>query len=75
MSPSRRAMNPSTLMPRNTDPVKEESMGDTVPQRYDDVDPVDHRLRVRPAGASRRSGAVACMQTMINCTSPEPSRR
>src|SRR4051794_32893009 len=38
-SPSRRAMNPSTLMPRNTEPVKGESMPHTVPQRYDDSDP------------------------------------
>src|SRR5215218_11338325 len=36
MSPSRRAMNPSTLMPRKTDPVKEASMADTLPDRYDD---------------------------------------
>jgi hypothetical protein len=31
-------MNPSTLMPRKTDPVKEASMADTLPQRYDDSD-------------------------------------
>jgi hypothetical protein len=31
MSPSSRAMNPSTLMPRKTDPVKEASMGRTLP--------------------------------------------
>ena len=29
-------MNPSTLMPRKTEPVKEASMPDTLPQRYDD---------------------------------------
>src|SRR4051812_11435711 len=38
-SPSRRAMNPSTLMPRNTDPVKEDVMAATVPERYDDSHP------------------------------------
>jgi hypothetical protein len=31
-SPSGRAMNPSTLMPRKTDAVKDAVMGDTVPE-------------------------------------------
>ena len=45
-------MNPSTLMPRKTDPVKEASMTDTLPQRYDDSDPY---RRAGPATA-RSSG-------------------
>src|SRR5215212_4483499 len=34
-SPSRRAMNPSTLMPRKTEPVKEAFMQITLPEAYD----------------------------------------
>src|SRR5687767_5661038 len=49
MSPSRRAMNPSTLMPRKTDPVKEASMTSTVPQRYDDSAPRGRARFPQPA--------------------------
>src|SRR4051812_22385691 len=35
-SPSERAMKPSTLMPRNTDPVKERPMPRTLPVGSDD---------------------------------------
>src|SRR3954470_19747914 len=45
-SPSRRAMNPSTLMPRNTQPARREPSPDTVPEGYDDSDPRPNR-RVR----------------------------
>src|SRR3954452_24640226 len=38
-SPSRRAMNPSTLMPRKTDPVKEAFMTVTVSKMDDDAKP------------------------------------
>src|SRR4051794_39992844 len=54
-SPSSRAMNPSTLMPRKTDAVKEAVMGDTVP------DPGDVSVGRRRGGRTepdRTSAAV-----------------
>ena len=41
-------MNPSTLMPRKTWPVKEASMPDTLAHRYDET---HARRRARPAAA------------------------
>src|SRR3712207_6966402 len=38
-SPSRRAINPSTLMPRKTDPVREASMALTVAEEADGATP------------------------------------
>ena len=46
-------MNPSTLMPRKTDPVKEASMADTLPHRYDDSTP-GRRAGQLPGGADAR---------------------
>src|SRR3954447_899907 len=48
-SPSRRAMNPSTLMPRKTDPVKEAFTTVTMPNAYDGVIPRRHECDRHPA--------------------------
>src|SRR3954454_19821491 len=42
--PSSRAMKPSTLMPRKTDPMKGASMWGTLPHRYDDSATRGHRF-------------------------------
>src|SRR3954467_11485412 len=42
--PSSRAMKPSTLMPRKTDPMKGASMRGTLPHRYDDSATRGHRF-------------------------------
>src|SRR3954453_6428310 len=56
-SPSRRAMNPSTLMPRKTDPVKEAFMTVTVSKTDDDAKPRRHGTAgKRGAGRGRRPG-------------------
>src|SRR4051795_1773900 len=58
-SPSRRAMNPSTLMPRKTDPVKEAFMTVTVSKTDDDAKPRRHgttRTRRAAADADRAAG-------------------
>src|SRR5688500_3328600 len=57
MSPSRRAMNPSTLMPRKTWPVKEASMPDTLAHRYDDSGP-RRRARLEHPAVGQRQPAV-----------------
>ena len=49
-------MNPSTLMPRKTEPVKEASMAGTLPHRYDDSDAVGAPGQVR--GATARATAA-----------------
>src|SRR5215211_1533896 len=49
MSPSGRAMNPSTLMPRKTEPVKGASMPVTLSDGYDDSVPVRRGHHPDPA--------------------------
>src|SRR3954466_2110033 len=67
--PSDRAMNPSTLMPRKTDPMKGASMGCTLPDRYDDSAPRAHRF----ARAHPEDGVAGLLELVVGHADDHPA--